>query len=160
MKELIIIRHAKTERPKLGQRDFDRSLTYRGKRQMTDLVNHIETTHSDLELVLVSSAQRTRETYTLLSCAFGGAEVLFLEDLYLCSSTTVMKILSKHAEKQTKVAYIGHNEGLTDLVAYLQDNYVHVPTGGFLHFTLPVDSWSNVIRGMGILKDAYFSEVQ
>ncbi len=160
MKELIIIRHAKTERPQMGQRDFDRRLTGRGKRQMADLLGHLGNSLNDVELVLVSAAQRTQETYALLAEAFGGAEVQFFEDLYLCSSQTVLKILSQHAEHQNKVVYIGHNEGLSDLVAYLQDDYVHVPTGGFLNFSFEVGQWPHIVRGLGVLKDTYFSEVQ
>ena len=157
MKELIIIRHAKTERPSMGQRDFDRRLTNRGLRQCKDLVNHIGDIHRNIELVLVSSAARTRMTYDSLSCLFPNARVHFMDELYLCSYKEVLKILEFHAAENSHVVYIGHNFGLADLVCYLIDDNLHVPTSCYFHLELAVENWKEITRGIGISLDYFFS---
>jgi phosphohistidine phosphatase len=160
MKNLYIIRHAKTERIQSNQRDFDRELTDRGLRQCLDLAKHLVEKPIACELILVSSAKRTRMTYDALNNSLVSNQTLFLEELYLASSNEIFKSISEYGTKNNNVLLIGHNDGISDLVSYFLDYYQHVPTSGYLHFQFDVEDWGYIVKGSGILKDSYFSEMR
>jgi phosphohistidine phosphatase len=69
MRYLTIVRHAKAEKPAVGQSDFDRALTERGQRQSAQLREWAKDPAAlgayGPATALVSAAQRTRETYAL-----------------------------------------------------------------------------------------------
>ncbi len=160
MKELLIIRHAKTERIQADQRDFDRKLTNRGLLQCEDLIKHLGENLRSVDAVLVSSAKRTRMTFDLLKEIVPATNIQFRDDLYLVSSNQIMQTLVDHASEANSVLFIGHNEGISDLASYFSNDYIHVPTSGFMHFHFEVDSWAHIGKGSGILIDHYFSEVR
>jgi phosphohistidine phosphatase len=157
MKELYIIRHAKTERIQANQRDFDRELTERGLRQCADLSNYIQGDFQDLDLILVSSAKRTQMTFNALNKVLDSKRIEFLPQLYLASAKEIMQIILDFAYDLDRVLLIGHNDGINDLVSYFLNDYQHVPTSGYLHFQFPVDSWEYITKGSGILRDSFFS---
>ncbi len=158
MKELLIIRHAKTERIQADQRDFDRKLTNRGWLQCEDLKKHLGESLRSVDAILISSANRTRMTFDLLKEILPQTNIQFRDDLYLASSSHVMQTFVDHAPEANSVLFIGHNEGLSDLVSYFLDDFIHVPTSGFMHFQFEVDSWEHIVKGSGVMIDHYFSE--
>lgn len=160
MKELFIIRHAKTEHIQLGQRDFDRRLTHRGLLQCEDLIKHLGENLRLVDAVFVSSAKRTRMTFDLLKEIVSATNIQFRDDLYLASSSHIMQTLVEYGSETNSVLLIGHNDGLSDLVSYFLDDFIHVPTSGFMHFQFEVDSWAHIGKGSGILRDHYFSEAR
>lgn len=158
MKELHIIRHAKTERIQANQRDYDRALTERGLRQCQDLTQFLEGHWHDVAVIFVSAAKRTQMTYEALKPVLIGQKLLVLPELYLASSQEIMQLLLEMANDNESVALIGHNDGISDLVSYFLDDYQHVPTSGYLHFEFDVDDWQHITRGSGVLKKQFFSQ--
>jgi len=158
MKELCIIRHAKTERIVSNQQDFDRELTGRGLRQCEDLAQHLHDNLREFDVVLVSSAKRTQMTFEALKYVIDSKSVLISKELYLASAQEIMQLISAFALNQNSVLLIGHNDGISDLVSYFLDDYQHVPTSGYLRFQFAVDSWSEIIRGSGLLLDSFYSQ--
>lgn len=160
MKELFIIRHAKTERIQPNQRDIDRELNDRGLRQCEDLANYLKSTWRPVDTILVSDAKRTRMTYTSLQEVCTGSVVEFFADLYLAPAQEIMSVIATYAANSNTVLLIGHNDGISELVSYFLNDYQHVPTSGYLHFRFDVDNWELITRGSGILQDKFFSEVK
>jgi phosphohistidine phosphatase len=73
-----------------------------------------------LDLVLCSSALRTRETAELALAGFGrGLQVLFEDQLYLANQTILIGRLSQIDEPVGSVMVIGHNPGLHELALAL-----------------------------------------
>lgn len=160
MKELFIIRHAKTERIQVDQRDFDRKLAHRGLLQCADLIQHLGENLRSVDTVFVSSAKRTKMTFDLLKKIVPTTNIEFRDDLYLASSTQIMQTLVDFADVANSVLLIGHNEGVSDLASYFLDDSIHVPTSGFMHFQFGVDSWAHIFKGSGVLINHYFSEAR
>ena len=66
MARITLIRHGKAEMPRVGENDFDRGLVQRGI-QNARVVGQFMLAHKMLpDLVLVSSARRTQQTYELM----------------------------------------------------------------------------------------------
>ena len=64
------------------------------------------------DVVLVSSARRTRETWAEIAADLGNAAVCFEARLYLADAATITQALS---DRHGTVLVIGHNPGLQEL---------------------------------------------
>ncbi|MEK9855632.1 MAG: histidine phosphatase family protein [Rhodobiaceae bacterium] len=74
------------------------------------------------DLVIVSTAARTRETFELASRDWPDIPVLFLDSIYEASATTVMAAIEAHGGDYERVMVIGHNPGLVVLLHNLVDS--------------------------------------
>ena len=70
MRRLLLLRHSKTERPEPGERDRDRKLMPRGRADAPVIGAYMARHRLVPDLVLVSPAQRTMETWALVGAAF------------------------------------------------------------------------------------------
>ena len=80
MARITLIRHGKAEMPKIGENDFDRGLVRRGMKN-AEAVGQFMQTHKLLpDLVLVSPARRTRQTYELMSAGWPNLPHVIYDD--------------------------------------------------------------------------------
>lgn len=157
MKTLQILRHAKTEKQKIGQKDFDRELTTRGLGQMADLLLHQRAHLEKVERILVSPAKRTRMTFEQLKTPLDPAVVVFEEALYLASFSELIQTIEKQEDSLENMLVIGHNNGLSELVTYLTDDYHDLPTSAFIVLEMEINSWKHLTKGIAVLKTQYCS---
>ena len=119
MKRLLLIRHAKSSRDDPALADHERPLAPRGRKAAERIAGHLASSAATVDLVLCSSARRTRETFELLSPAFGGAEVLVENRLYGAGAGDLVDRLREVSDAVASVALIGHNPGIQDLTIEL-----------------------------------------
>ncbi len=120
MRNLYLLRHAKSswDDPRLN--DFERPLTPRGIKACKLMKAHIRKARITPDLILCSPAQRARETFTRIAGAFAKeTEVRFEYELYEASSQALMKRLRRVDRKVTSVMMIGHNTSLEHLALAL-----------------------------------------
>ena len=160
MKTLQILRHAKTERLQLGQQDKDRKLTERGLNQMADLLANQQDNLSQAQLVLVSTAKRTRMTLKQMEHLFSKEAIQFDDHLYLASLVTLAKTIEQQDDHLTNLLLIGHNDGLSDFVSFLVGEHHYLPTSGYFVLELEIESWQHLSIGIGRIRASYFSEVR
>jgi len=119
MHRLHLLRHAKARRDD-GSEDRERRLS-RGGRDAARLAG--ETLPAALEavdLVLCSSAVRTRETAELALATFAPhPRILFEDGLYLAGPAALLKRLTQLDEAEGAVLVVGHNPGLHELAIML-----------------------------------------
>jgi phosphohistidine phosphatase len=111
MKALILFRHAKAEATS-ADGDHARELTASGRATATAMGLKLAEDGLRPDLVLVSSATRTRQTWELASAAFPRARVETRRDLYDATADAIaaaVKAVAMHAEA---VVVVGHNPGL------------------------------------------------
>ncbi len=113
MLELYIMRHGESGFER-GQKDFDRTLTSKGVSDVQKMSENV-LKEVNLDFVLCSAAQRTKETLNHLNVS--NSKVLFEEAIYEASLETILHYINRLKGK--KVLYIGHNPGVTLLVQYL-----------------------------------------
>lgn len=119
MDRLILMRHGQAERQAATGGDFERGLTERG-RDDAALMGRLLASHGvKPELILVSSARRTRETTAAVTEALTGARVEFRRDLYHADPEEVVSAVEDEGEAIGTVMVVGHNPGLHELALRL-----------------------------------------
>lgn len=116
---LYLLRHAKSSWADATLADTERPLAKRGRRDAKLIAKHLRGLGSDLELVLCSSAVRTRETLELVQPAVGTATVMVEERLYAASSNELLARVRLVPDSVASVMLIGHNPGLHELARAL-----------------------------------------
>ena len=135
MARITLIRHGKAEMPKIGGNDFERGLVKRGI-QNAEAVGQSMQDHKFLpDLVLVSPARRTRQTYELMSSCWPiPPRVVYEEQLYEVSADTLLRLIFQHGCDSESVAVVGHNPSLVVLLTHFvglvdgEVNLLHFPT--------------------------------
>jgi len=115
-KRLFVLRHAKSSWEEPGLDDHERPLAPRGRRAVKLLAEHIRDSGISPDLVLCSSARRTRET---LEGIAPGGETVIEADLYSASASEIIERLRIVPEEVESVMVIGHNPALQTLVLRL-----------------------------------------
>ena len=90
MHTLYLLRHAKSSWDDPTLPDDKRPLAPRGRRDGKRIAEHLRRQEIEPELVLCSSAARTRETLELLRPALGGATVVVEDELYGASADRLL----------------------------------------------------------------------
>jgi len=155
---LTLIRHTKSSWDNAHQPDHERPLNERGRRAATDLGKWLVTRGYVPELILCSSATRTRETCALLTEAMETVpEVEFVKELYHAGPEQLMEVLGNHTAKDILV--IGHNPGMSHLASTLaqtpppNERFSVYPTGATTVFDFAQDDWSEIGAGKGAVRD-------
>ncbi len=118
MRRLILLRHAKAERPP-GEEDFDRPLAPQGATDAAIMGRVLADAGLSPDRVLVSAARRTRETWAELAQAFPNAEAEVRRDLYLADAHTLWNAVDEAAEGADTLLMVAHNPGIHALAAAL-----------------------------------------
>lgn len=122
MDRLILFRHAKAQSDAPSGDDFDRRLAPRGHREAKAMGARLAALGCKPDLVLVSPALRTRETWELAAEALGGGEVRFEPALYNAEAGAIGRLAEQAGESRGTVVVVAHNPGLQELaVRLLQD---------------------------------------
>ncbi len=119
MRQLLLLRHAKSswDDPRLS--DHDRPLDAEGRHAADAMRNTIESLGLTPALVLVSSARRTRETLEHLQPLSGDPRIVITNDLYLASPRQILDQIAAIPAEASSVMVIAHNPGLHDLAMTL-----------------------------------------
>jgi phosphohistidine phosphatase len=122
MHTLHLLRHAKSS-SKDDVEDHRRGLSARGRAAARRVGEHLPAAVGPLDLVLVSSALRTRQTLELVLARFAPRPRILIEDeLYLASAERLLERVRRLTEEDRNVLLIGHNPGLRDFALALADH--------------------------------------
>jgi phosphohistidine phosphatase len=119
MHQLHLLRHAKSSWNDDAD-DRERPLNKRGREAARLIAEGLPQAIGELDLVLCSSALRTRETAELALAGFAQPpRVLYEDELYLAGQAELMRRLNQLDEGVGSVLVIGHNPGLHELAVAL-----------------------------------------
>lgn len=121
MARITLFRHAKAEIPDLQTADIDRVLASRGRRNALRMGQFIKDRALLPDLVIVSTAARTRQTWELAASEWPDIPAVALDSIYEASATTIMTAIEAHGGDCERVMVIGHNPGLVVLLHNLVD---------------------------------------
>jgi phosphohistidine phosphatase len=153
MRTLHLLRHAKSSAKK-DVEDHERPLSRQGRAAAQQLGNAPPAIFGAIDLVLCSSAVRTRETLDLVIAGLSPRPRSVVEDeLYLATQEKLMRRLMRLDDRDVNVMVIGHNPGLHELaVALAQTDSPHFlalsskfPTGACASFRV-LDGWADLRR--------------
>lgn len=159
MKKLILMRHAKSSWQDQGLDDHARPLNARGKSAAKTMGKWLKSQDITPDLALVSSAQRTTETWSLLSPEMGSkVESEILQELYLASPVEMLAVLNGAPSDSDCLLMISHQPGTSILAQRLSDGsepeecaraYRHFPTAGMAILDFQIEQWSQLEFGIG-----------
>ena len=161
MRRLFLLRHAKSSWQTDGQEDFDRPLNERGRTSAREIGAFMLRQGIAPDLVLCSTACRTRETLALILPFLRGEATVRLEDrFYLASAAKLSKILERLDNAARQVMIVAHNPGIQDLALALSADdrsdartaiESKFPTAALAQIDFAARSWPSVEPHSGAL---------
>jgi phosphohistidine phosphatase len=119
LKELHLLRHAKSSWKDAALDDHDRPLNKRGRRDAQALADHLKRTGLAPDLVLCSSALRTRQTLDFIVTAIRPPKVVIERGFYQAGRSRLLARLQEIEDEVGRVLLIAHNPGLHNLALML-----------------------------------------
>jgi len=156
---LWLLRHAKSSWDHPGLDDRERPLARRGVRAAALMRAYLEAEEIHPELVLCSSALRTRETLTAVLPALGSDLVVRIEpSLYTFDGEQLLGVIRQVDAGVRSMLLVGHNPAMQELALALvsrgdrlADVAEKFPTGALVEIVLPESAWSDLAEGSGEL---------
>ena len=162
IRDLLLVRHADSMMAEAGHKDIERALSPKGYQDATRLGHYLYEHQQDIDLMLVSTAQRAQSTAEILNeqMHYGDHRFRLSEELYQASVRSVLNLIHQQSENVRQLMIVGHNPTLMYLAEYLSGEPVSsmVP-GGLFSLRLTVDQWGEVSQRSADIK-AYITPDQ
>ena len=117
-KQLILLRHAKSDWYSVADTDHDRPLNDRGRRDAPQVGNWLSQNDYRPEHILCSGAERTRQTLSLLIHGSGweNIPVDISKDLYHAREASLVERIAAGFSYCNTLMVVGHNPGMDMVV--------------------------------------------
>ena len=127
MKEIYVLRHAKSSWDNSNLSDFDRPLADRGISDAKKMSNFLKDMNIKIDRVLCSNAIRAKETFDLTADGFNFEidKATYLDKLYFGDTTTIIQDLKELDESLNNILIVGHNPTLHYLVEILTNESIN-----------------------------------
>lgn len=156
-----MFRHGKSGRDDPSLADRDRDLTARGQLASERIGRYCAEHGIAPELILCSSARRTRETLArALPFMHRTGRVEFLDALYLASASELLRCLRRQDDGVATLMLVGHNPGLHELAVLLAADgepaalkllSAKFPTAALAEIAFELDRWRDLDADKGHL---------
>jgi phosphohistidine phosphatase len=156
MKRLYLLRHAKSSWKDRDVADIDRPLNKRGLKAAAFMGQLMQENDLRPDMVLVSTAVRTRATAELVRQSWPDeVDLVYDARIYDASPQALRQVISEVDDSYTAVLLIGHNPGIEGLINYLTGTIESMPTAALAVITLDIDEWFAINDGVGTLQHVY-----
>lgn len=149
MKELILVRHAKSSWDNPTLKDFDRPLNERGNKDVITMSERLASRHVHPDLLIASPAKRTLATAKAFAKTFGmnTNDIALLPSLYQALPPEFYRVIKNVDNKHRCIVMFTHNTGLTDFANELTNVHVdNIPTGGVFAVKVDCDNWKDFTK--------------
>lgn len=146
MKQLLLVRHAKSDWENPGLADIDRPLSDRGKRDAPAMAHRLLDKKIKIDAFIASPAKRAAKTAKIFAAEFGKKKdkIVFDEKLYLAEPAAFFEVIAGIDDERDCVALFSHNNGITDFANLLTDMRVeNIPTTGIFAVKADCNSWKD-----------------
>jgi phosphohistidine phosphatase len=130
-RELLILRHGKSDWGGDAVDDFDRPLARRGRKAVKCMASWLRRQDLLPQHILSSTAERARQT-TLRLCRYADipeSRVEWYDAIYAADLEALLEVLVNAPQRHGRTMIVGHNPGLEELVAYLAGEPMVAPAG-------------------------------
>lgn len=145
MKELLVIRHAKSSWANAFQGDFERPLNDRGHRDAPAMAERMMKRGVGIQCFASSTANRALTTAVYFAEAYGKnkKDILLLPELYHAPKETFYDVIARLPNHYNTVALFSHNPGITDFVNSLTNTRIdNMPTCGIFAIKTNTNEWN------------------
>lgn len=149
MKNLFLLRHAKSSWGNAALGDFDRPLSKRGISNAIQLSEYIQKHSISFDLVLSSPSERTQSTLDLVMSSLDPIPSSNLKEcIYHASAPSLIQLITEQDDEINNLLIIGHNPGLHILTETLtNESIVKFPTCAFAKIT-NFNHWKDIDTGI------------
>ncbi|HJE03192.1 SixA phosphatase family protein [Aliarcobacter thereius] len=146
MREIILIRHAKSSWKDISLDDFSRPLNKRGEKDAPFMAKKLKSLIQTPDLIISSPSLRTKLTLKSFLDEFKyKKDVVFEKNIYEAPLENLLDVLKNIENKHNTIFFIGHNPGFNLLADYLLGGFTeNIPTSGILKMSLDINSWSEL----------------
>lgn len=158
MKQILILRHAKSSWSNPGLEDFDRPLSERGIQDAPRMGKFLRKTGYKPDLVISSPAERAKQTAQLCVEAMKADQQIIKwdNDLYFESALKYIKAIQDASDNIARVMLVGHNPLVEATVTALSGGKNHsilrMPTAALVCLESYAVKWSDISYGSCQLK--------
>ena len=152
MKQLIIIRHAKSSWEASIPRDFDRPLNSRGLKDAPAMAKKILERKVAIDAFISSTAKRALTTATFFydeykKSGYKTQGIIGVPELYMASPSAFENTIIETDNKFKTIALFSHNPGITEFANTLTSTKIdEMPTCSVFAIKIETDKWSDVLR--------------
>ena len=151
-KQLLLVRHAKSDWDNFKLSDFDRPLNSRGEKNAPEMAKRLLKRGKIPQSIVSSPAVRALTTARYFAKELGHDKSGIVEEpeIYDALTSALMSVINDLDNQFSFIALFGHNPGITELVRNLcnKDLY-NIPTCGMVLIEFPFDEWNMVSAGTG-----------
>lgn len=145
MKNLLLMRHAKSSWKDDNLEDHERPLKKRGRKDAKRIAKVIHKNDLVPDLILSSSAVRSRETVDIIVKTLDYEnKVEFSDELYMGEPQDFIEALCNLSQDLDTVMIVGHNPGLEAYLQIIDGEIESVPTAGLGYLVLAIDDWKKI----------------
>ena len=153
MKELTILRHAKSNRP-YGVEDINRPLSAEGIERIKKVSHYKDDFFVDADVIISSPANRALHTAMIImnELDLPQEKLIIDRNLYTFSGFNVIDFVYTLGDHWKKVVIVGHNPAFIELINHFSDTGIdHLRTSGLAKISFDKDQWSEINKGQIIL---------
>lgn len=150
MKKLVLVRHAKSSWDDPEQKDFDRTLNERGKKDAPEMGKRLAQKKWKVDRVVSSPAKRALKTAKLIAkeLHYDPSAIDQYMEIYEASIDDLRDVLRSQPGGSNSLVLVGHNPGISYFLAFLAGEFMmNFPTCGMAYLELPIESWKEVKQG-------------
>jgi len=155
MKNLLIMRHAKSDWNHENSSDFERPLNKRGIKAAPFMGKEIKKRNKIPDIIISSPANRAKTTAKLFAEKSDYTkEIIFEKDFYFGHIENVIDKLKSIDSSIDRIMIVGHNPTWEHFVTELSKNYPYVtmPTAAIASINFDIENWSDLKYGIGNLE--------
>ena len=146
MKQLLLVRHAKSADPSAAMNDFDRPLNDRGNRDAPMMAKRLVEKDITIDAILSSTAQRAISTAGYFAKAYNIKKnnIIGIDKLYHAPPPVFFDVIANLNNELDTVAIFAHNPGITDFVNQLTYTRIdNMPTCGIYAIKVAIKHWKD-----------------
>lgn len=150
MKELLLLRHAKSSWDDPTINDIDRPLNKRGKHDAVFMGNVMKQLNYIPDIIISSDAKRAFSTAKRIAAVLNYEKNKLIKDhdLYDCSLDGFLSFVNSLNDEFEKILLVGHNPEITLFTNKLcAENIINIPTCGLAVIQTRAVNWSDVFFG-------------
>jgi phosphohistidine phosphatase len=145
MKNLLIMRHAKSSWKEDNIPDHERPLKKRGLKDAAEIGKILKNKELVPDKIISSNAVRAADTAAVVAekCGFK-KDVDFTDKLYMAEGSTIMDLIHKQPDSVKSLLIIGHNPGMEALVQVFSKKVESLATANVACFQADIKSWKEL----------------
>ena len=147
MKNIYLVRHAKSSWDNSNIKDIERPLNKRGEKDAPFMGKLMKEKNIKPDFIISSPAERAFKTAKIFCNEMGieKDQILIEKELYDAGKKDILKVIHQFDNNCNSAMLFSHNPGLTDLANFLTSGNVYdIPTCGIVSLNCKINNWSDL----------------